>query len=260
MPPAHVFIVRHGERMDHINPDFGKTYPRPHDSPLTPNGVAMAETLGAYLVQHYHITPADTVVLTSPLTRCVQTSNGIVNGALRAVGDGTQSIPIYLEPAIMEGAYWIFRDMQQNPSVVDPCTGAFHCPDPVYYSAPHHHASTSPYVELTNPFPLYSAPHFVIEGNQLVDHSFPERCAKGAKQLLSVSELDGKTVILVAHGETVLRAMYALTDTDVSAVVNGPPYTAFVHLTCGASGAATPMVADSLTFTTPHLPEVPKES
>lgn len=259
MPPAHIFVVRHGERMDHIDPNFGKTYPRPHDSPLTPNGVAMAETLGAYLVHHYGIALADTVVLTSPLTRCVETSNGIVNGALRAVGDSAQNIPIYLEPAIMEGAYWIFRDMCQNHDVVDPSTGTFHCPDPVYYAAPHHRVHTSPYVELTNPFPLYPPPTFVIEDNKLVDHSFPERCEKGAKQLLSVPELDRKTVILVAHGETVLRAMYALMGMEGHSVLVSVPYTAFTHLISEGSGAETRTVADSATFTTPHLFEVPKE-
>ncbi|KPI86388.1 hypothetical protein ABL78_4539 [Leptomonas seymouri] len=259
MPPAHIFIVRHGERMDHVDPDFGKTYPRPHDSPLTANGVAMAEALGAYLVQHYHIAPADTVILTSPLTRCVQTSNGIVNGALRAVGDGAPSIPIYLEPAVMEGPFWIFRDMSQNPDIVDPNTGAFRCPVPVHYDDAFHRERTSPHVQLTNPFPLYPPPHFIAEDKELLDHSFPERCHRGVEQLLRVPELDGRNVILVAHGETVLRAMYTLTGTDGPTIISGPPYTAFVHLTSEGSGAEGRMVADSLVFGTPHLPEKPRE-
>ncbi|KPA77550.1 hypothetical protein ABB37_06926 [Leptomonas pyrrhocoris] len=259
MPPAHIFLVRHGERVDHVDPNFGKTYPRPHDSPLTPNGVAMAEALGAYLVQHYHLAVAETVVFVSPLTRCVQTADGIVNGAQRAVGDGAPEIPVYLEPAIMEGAYWIFRDMSQNRDVVDPSGATFHCPDPVYYDAAFHRANTSSHVQLTDPFPLYPPPNFVIEDNKLADHSFPDRCVEGAKKLLTVPALDGKTVILVAHGETVLRAMQAMLGTAFPAKPVNPLYTAFVHLSCGGRGDEARVVAESETFRTPHLPEEPHE-
>ncbi|KAG5485492.1 hypothetical protein LSCM1_07577 [Leishmania martiniquensis] len=238
MPPAHIFIGRHSERVDHKNPEFAKTYSRPHDSPITQAGVVLAEKLGEYLVDHYHVDPAEVVIITSPLLRCVQTSNGIVVGALRAAAASAtvSTIPVYLEPAIMEGSHWMFFDMRNNPSVVEPNDGAFHCPEPVYNDAAFHRASTSPHVQLENPFPLHPAPIFRVEDNKLVDSSFPGRCAQGAKKLLTVSALDGKTVVLVAHGETVMHALHAMKGSNTVSEMDSPAYTGFVHITCKISG------------------------
>ncbi|CAC9453993.1 histidine phosphatase [Leishmania donovani] len=262
MPPAHIFIARHSERVDHMNREFAKTYSRPHDSPITENGVVLAEKLGEYLVRHYRVDPADVVVITSPLLRCVQTSNAIVTGALRAAAASAKvdTIPVYLEPAIMEGPYWMFVDMCNNPSVVEPNGGPFHCPEPVYNDAAFHRASTSPHVQLQNPFPLHPPPVFTVKDNKLVDSSFPERCAQASKRLLAVPELDGKTVVLVAHGETVLRALHAMKNTEIDAEFHSPPYTGLVHVTCECSGAETRVSVEYEPFATPHLPAEPMES
>ncbi|KAK7197524.1 Histidine phosphatase superfamily (branch 1) [Novymonas esmeraldas] len=262
MPPAHIFIARHSERVDHMDAEFGKTYSRPHDSPITDNGVTFAEKLGDYLVHHYGVRPSEVVFLSSPLTRCVQTSHGIVTGILRsAAGTSPDTIPIYIEPAVMEGPYWMFYDMSKNVAVVEPNGGPFHCPEPVYHDAAFHHASTSRHVQLHNPFPLHPAPHFAVEDNKLTDASFPERCARGAQTLLTIPELDGKTVVLVAHGETVWRALHALKGTTMESEIHSPAYTGFVHVTCsGEGGAETQVRVEFEPFATPHLSETPKET
>ncbi|KAG5511038.1 hypothetical protein GH5_07242 [Leishmania sp. Ghana 2012 LV757] len=262
MPPAHIFLARHSERVDRKNPEFAKTYSRPHDSPITETGVTLAEKLGEYLVHHYHVNPAEAVMITSPLLRCVQTSNGIVTGALRAAAASAKvsTIPVYLEPAVMEGPYSMFLDMRNNPSVVEPNDGSLHFPEPVYNDAAFHRASTSPHVQLQNPFPLHPAPIFTVKDNKLVDPSFPGRCTQGAKKLLTVPELDGKTVVLVAHGETVLRALHAIKGSDMVSENCSPAYTGFVHITCEGSGAETRVAVEFEPFATPHLPTEPRES
>ncbi|GET86309.1 hypothetical protein, unknown function [Leishmania tarentolae] len=262
MPPAHVFIARHSERVDHVDREFAKTYSRPHDSPITENGVTLAETLGEYLVHHYHVDPADVVVLTSPLLRCVQTSNGIVDGALRAAAARTtvNTVPVYIEPAIMEGPYWMFVDMCNNPSVVEPNDGSFQCPDPVYNDAVFHRTNTSRHVQLQNPFPLHPAPCFTVKDNKLVDLSFPERCTQGSQKLLTVPELDGKTVVLVAHGETVQRALHAMKNTGMEVEFHNPAYTGFVHVMCEGRGAETRVSVEFEPFATPHLSAGPRAS
>ncbi|KAG5510561.1 hypothetical protein JKF63_06858 [Porcisia hertigi] len=259
MPPAHIFIARHSERLDHKNREFPKTDSRPHDPPITDRGVLLAEKLGEYLVDHYHVDPAEVVVLTSPLLRCVQTSNGIVTGALRAAAAAAASskidtIPIYLEPAIMEGPEWLFLDMRNNPSVVEPNDGHFHCPDPVYNDAVFHRDNNSPHVQLQSPFPLYPEPTFTVKDNRLVDVSFPERCVQGAKHLLFEPMLDGKTVVLVAHGETAQMALHALKNSELTSNSRNPDYTGFVHVTCEGSGAETRVAVEFEPFGTPHLP------
>lgn len=262
MPPAQIFIVRHSERVDHKNPEFGKTYFRPHDSPITDNGFVLAEKLGEYLVQHYKVNPADVVILSSPLLRCVQTSHGIITGALRAAAStaALDSIPLYLEPAIMEGPYWMYFDMRHNPSVVAPDGSAFHCPSPVYNDAAFHRESTSPHVQLENPFPLHPAPHFTIKDNALADASFPDRCAHAAEALLTAPALEGKTVVLLGHGETVLRVLHALKGTVMESEIHSPAYTGFVHVTCNGNDVTPRVTVEFEPFDTPHLGFAPSES
>ena len=38
VPRQHLFIIRHGERLDTKNREWKKTAPRPYDTPITPRG------------------------------------------------------------------------------------------------------------------------------------------------------------------------------------------------------------------------------
>ena len=129
--PARVFIVRHGERKDHVDPQFHVGNARPHDSPLTDTGKRMARLLGKHLVNHRKVAPnfvatcpdgsdenqlfaSNVVILTSPLQRCVETSHGICTGIVEAAGVPKGSvIPMYLETGIMEGPEWLNYDMEK---------------------------------------------------------------------------------------------------------------------------------------------------
>lgn len=74
----------------------------------------MARLLGDYLINNLHINGSEVVILSSPLIRCVQTADGIVQGMTRAA-EATLSVPIYCEPGIMEGGTWLMNDMRRNP-------------------------------------------------------------------------------------------------------------------------------------------------
>ena len=77
-PPNRIFIARHGERMDHINPAWSLNAARGHDSPLSPTGKTQAKELGDYLKAR--LQSNDMVVYSSPLVRAVQTARHAIRG------------------------------------------------------------------------------------------------------------------------------------------------------------------------------------
>lgn len=250
--PQRIIIVRHGERQDHMNPDFAKTYPRPHDSPLTDRGIDMARKLGGYLGYRYAIRPSDVVVLSSPLVRCVQTSNGIVEGLIRHSPPPEKTkAPIYVEQSIREGAVWLFHDMKKNPSVVT--DHRIFVPEPLVYDAAHLKAHYSKYVEVSKPFSLAPDPEIIVRPHELQEPHFLQRCQAGAREVQTCPFLDGKTVILVGHGETVKVWHSAITGGPT--VDFCPDYTAFVNLRRAASAQPSPIIweADGPIFGREHL-------
>lgn len=272
MPPHRIIIVRHSEREDQVHPEFAKTYPRPHDSPLTEKGLEMATRLGKYLADEYGVHSMKkhrVMVLTSPLVRCVQTSDRIVDAIVESHGDeeSQQSkkcfIPIYLEPSIMEGDFYLMNDMKKNPSVVTPTE--LHVPDPLSYDAAYFHRNYSKYVRVEKPFFLGGDPNYVITSNSLTEKDFQERNLRGVKGLLENLEFDGKTVILVGHGETVLIWYCALTGMKSNSNLPCPPYTGFVVLNPAdptSRAVENKWVPDGPVFSVPHLnrPKIPGAS
>jgi len=45
----HVVVVRHGERVDHVDSEWTSTASRPYDAPLTDKGVSQAQDTGPRL-------------------------------------------------------------------------------------------------------------------------------------------------------------------------------------------------------------------
>ncbi|KAI8388552.1 histidine phosphatase superfamily [Radiomyces spectabilis] len=87
VPSANtVFIVRHGERLDHVQELW---QPDPAhgiwDPPLSPHGHEQARRTGRHLIDMMHergLDPDDAtiVIYTSPFQRCIDTSIGLVHG------------------------------------------------------------------------------------------------------------------------------------------------------------------------------------
>lgn len=88
-PKAHVlWLLRHGEREDFVDLDWGKTAERPQDPGLSPHGVAQAEAAGTRLAGE-----EITRIFSSPYLRCAQTAHLVAERA-RA--------PIHIEPGLGE--------------------------------------------------------------------------------------------------------------------------------------------------------------
>lgn len=217
----------------------------------------MAEKLGVYLEHVLEVNPADVAILSSPLQRCVQTADGIVRGLLtsfekRPTDIQVGTVPIFLEPCIVEGAYWMNVDMRKNPAILD--CGVLLCPQPLLQNATFHHTHTSPHVQTNKPFSLKHEPQFSVVDNLLVE--MPEigaRCAMAAEALLQEPFLDGKTVILVGHGETVRCWLKAFSVSSAEVAAN-PPYTGLAYLKRETQGDSTSQWMSMCPhWDTPHL-------
>ena len=94
-----VWIARHGNRLDFVNPEWFNTAERPYDPPLSEDGIVQANQLGQRLVGEgiRHI-------FASPFLRTVQTANFVADAL---------DLPIKLESGLSE---WLNPAwMQTNP-------------------------------------------------------------------------------------------------------------------------------------------------
>lgn len=83
-----VWIARHGNRQDFVDPDWMKTAPRPYDPGLSPDGVGQARRLAERL-QPENIG----VIVSSPFLRTVETANQVAD---------LLDLPIFVEPGLSE--------------------------------------------------------------------------------------------------------------------------------------------------------------
>ncbi|KAI1265665.1 hypothetical protein F5Y18DRAFT_42650 [Xylariaceae sp. FL1019] len=97
-PPAYVFVVRHGARLDAADKQWHLTSPTPYDPPLTYGGWLQSRTVGARIASilqteahepHDDAIPSSSpprkrrfrvILHSSPFLRCVQTSIAIASG------------------------------------------------------------------------------------------------------------------------------------------------------------------------------------
>jgi broad specificity phosphatase PhoE len=95
LAPSHLFVVRHGSRLDQADSSWALSSPTPYDAPLTYAGWVQSRNVGARiasLLHAEHVASADRspnsprkkrtriVIHTSPFLRCVQTSISIASG------------------------------------------------------------------------------------------------------------------------------------------------------------------------------------
>lgn len=94
-----VWIARHGNRLDFVNPDWFNTAERPYDPPLSEDGIVQARELGERLggenIQH---------IFASPFLRTVQTAHQVAQ---------ILDLPIKIEAGLSE---WLNPEwMRQEP-------------------------------------------------------------------------------------------------------------------------------------------------
>lgn len=103
--PSHIFIVRHGNRLDAADKQWHLTSPTPYDTPLTYGGFLQARQVGNQIGSILEQAKVDAevtkngaglsgkrrrfrvVVHSSPFLRCIQTSIGITSGLAQTAPD-----------------------------------------------------------------------------------------------------------------------------------------------------------------------------
>ncbi len=83
-----VWIARHGNRQDFVNPDWPRTAKHPYDPGLSPDGIEQARRLGKRLASE-----PIAYIFASPFLRTVHTAH-LAAEALQ--------LPVYLEPGLSE--------------------------------------------------------------------------------------------------------------------------------------------------------------
>jgi broad specificity phosphatase PhoE len=98
-----VWIARHGNRLDFVNPEWFNTADRPYDPPLSEDGIIQAKQLGQRLVGEgiKHI-------FASPFLRTVQTANQVAEAL---------DLPIKLESGLSEwlNPAWMTTEPERLP-------------------------------------------------------------------------------------------------------------------------------------------------
>ena len=114
-PGSSIWIVRHGERLDHADPPWLEDAPEPLNPPLSATGVQQAKNLGAYLANQGvgHI-------FASPFRRTLQTASRVAEVLDLPVkveyGAGEQLSPDWYpsDPRV-----WTMDDLQREFPLVD---------------------------------------------------------------------------------------------------------------------------------------------
>ncbi|KAA8498704.1 Uncharacterized protein FVE85_6289 [Porphyridium purpureum] len=94
----HVLVIRHGERIDFVDPDWKRTAKNPHDPPLTELGLQQADETGQFLLTDLKPRAHVRAIYTSPFTRTVQTACQIA---------AHLDLPVFVEPGLSE---WMFEE------------------------------------------------------------------------------------------------------------------------------------------------------
>jgi len=86
--PQTLWIARHGNRIDFVNPDWFNTAPQPYDPHLSPDGEVQAQELAQRLA-------AEKIdrILVSPFLRALQTAQPIAQH---------HNLPLHIEPGLSE--------------------------------------------------------------------------------------------------------------------------------------------------------------
>lgn len=119
-----VYLVRHGERIDQIDPTWIESAERPFDPPLTDLGILQARRSGTFigndLRENHGIAPHDTVLLVSPFYRTLQTAGAIAHALVPNHSASAPTRPtLELFPLLSE---WIAQNYFPEPLPHDPFT------------------------------------------------------------------------------------------------------------------------------------------
>lgn len=168
-----IYVARHGERRDFVDPEWYMTAENPHDPPLTDTGKEQATELGQKLsslnIRH---------VFASPFWRCVNTASN----AAAAI---SPNLRVCIEPGLCEwlNAQW-YSDTEGGPRwrTVESLASEFSNVESSYNSV----------------FPMT----FNFEGFPEPFEKVTTRCDKTYRAVLERFQTDGN-ILFVGHGSSV---------------------------------------------------------
>lgn len=168
--PHTIWIARHANRQDFVDPDWPKTADQPHNPGLSPDGFEQAQKLAHRLTQ----TDINRIVA-SPFLRAVQTAHAVA---------AALDQPVLLEPGLGE---WLNADwFAETPEILDPETMA----------------ERFEWVELSHP-PCLTPTHPESHSAMF------ERMGRTARCLIRRYD-DADELLLVGHGATVQGVLLGL--------------------------------------------------
>jgi broad specificity phosphatase PhoE len=103
MSARRIFLARHGNRQDFVDPRWLDQAQEPYDPPLSADGVEQARRLGQRLAGE-----GITAIVSSPFLRTIQTAHH---------ANETLAVPIHLEPAFGE---WLASDSFERVPRLEP--------------------------------------------------------------------------------------------------------------------------------------------
>lgn len=106
---AHVWVARHGQRIDFVDTDWEATAERPYDPYLTPRGFQQATKTGEYLRESKSGVKR---IISSPFLRCLQTSENIA----KEIEKGGDEVTIHVDYSLCEW-YGYFMTRPTFPSL-----------------------------------------------------------------------------------------------------------------------------------------------
>lgn len=168
-----IYIARHGERRDFVDPEWYKTADNPHDPPLTDTGKEQAIELGQKLsslnIKH---------VFASPFWRCVNTASN-------AAATISPNLQVCIEPGMCEwlNALW-YHETERGPlwRTVESLAAEFSNVDSTYEPV----------------FPM----SFNFDGFPELYEKVKTRCDKTYRAVLERFQTEGN-ILFVGHGSSV---------------------------------------------------------
>ncbi|CDF33349.1 unnamed protein product [Chondrus crispus] len=175
-----LYIARHGERLDFVDPKWYESAEKPHDPPLTHTGKEQAKELGIKLSE-CNITH----IFTSPFSRCVNTASN----AAASISPHTR---IYIEPGMCE---WLSADWYQESER-----------GPVWRSV---QSLAAEFSNIDADYePVYPMSHN-FDGFPESTKELASRCTKTYRSLLERFQTTGN-ILLVGHGSSVYSLIEVL--------------------------------------------------
>eukprot|EP01064_Diplonema_japonicum_P002056 TRINITY_DN11332_c0_g1_i1.p1 TRINITY_DN11332_c0_g1~~TRINITY_DN11332_c0_g1_i1.p1 ORF type:complete len:271 (+),score=44.20 TRINITY_DN11332_c0_g1_i1:86-898(+) len=219
-----VVAMRHGERWDHVRPEWAAMASRPHDSPLSVQGFEDAENLGKHLKET--LKGLEVVVYSSPLVRCIQTADATLHGmGFDRAHPHTPSINVDSCLAESETAMQARLMRTHKDSVPREEHVPEGSPYPVLLS-PGDLISVSQLVNLTyTPTTTLTYDSEGWETHAGTRTSTSERLSRCLTPLLSNPFNNNKAVLLFAHGKTVRLTVQRLSGVMPSSVAYTQSFT-----------------------------------